>query len=72
LPDEPIRVHALAIAAMTGWLNEHGLPWRAYLRLSFPTQKPAAHITIDDRAICFDGTWPELHAIENFKPWNKR
>ena len=57
---------------MTGWLNEHGLPWRAYLRLSFPTQKPAAHITIDDRAICFDGTWPELHAIENFKPWNKR
>lgn len=42
--------------------------------ISFPTQKPAAFLTIDDRAICFDGNWDALDPVElaRFKPWNKR
>jgi hypothetical protein len=39
--------------------------------LEFPTEKPAAHLTIDDRAICFRGTFPSILEIEHFKPWYK-
>lgn len=40
--------------------------------IEWPTQKPKAFVTIDDRAICFDGTWPTMETLNNFKPWNKR
>lgn len=40
--------------------------------LSFPAQKPPAWLTIDDRAICFDGNWPDAEQIDNFQPWYKR
>ncbi len=40
--------------------------------LKFPTEKPPAFLTIDDRAICFDGTWPEPQELLKFQPWNKR
>lgn len=42
--------------------------------LRFPADKPAAFLTIDDRAICFDGNWSALNPAEmlKFKPWNKR
>jgi hypothetical protein len=42
--------------------------------LSFPTKKPSAFLTIDDRAVCFDGDWSKLDPSEllGFKPWNKR
>lgn len=41
-------------------------------RLRFPMQKPAASMTIDDRALCFEGTFPTKEWILGFKPWNKR
>lgn len=41
-------------------------------RLTFPTQKPAASMTIDDRAFCFAGTFPTTEWLLNFKPWNKK
>lgn len=42
--------------------------------ISFPEQKPPAFLTIDDRAICFEGDWNELNPADllSFKPWNKR
>ncbi|WP_024351055.1 HAD domain-containing protein [Aurantimonas coralicida] len=35
-------------------------------------KKPPAVVTIDDRAIMFDGTWPALDRLAAFLPWNKR
>lgn len=42
--------------------------------LSFPTEKPAAYLTIDDRAICFNGDFDEVspNKIRAFQPWYKR
>ncbi len=28
-------------------------------------------ISIDDRAICFNGTFPSIDSLLSFKPWNK-
>lgn len=41
-------------------------------RISWPWFKPSAFVTIDDRAICFDGTFPAFSDVRAFKPWNKR
>lgn len=40
--------------------------------IQWPTEKPAAMVTIDDRAIQFDGTWPAIADLLAFQPWNKR
>ena len=39
--------------------------------VSFPTVKPPAFLTIDDRAMLFTGVWPEINGLKSFKPWNK-
>lgn len=73
------------IDAMKAWLwywteqewtwekGEHGLEHKLMIRdkIEWPTVKPPAFITIDDRVICFTGIWPDLKQIEEFKPWNK-
>lgn len=38
----------------------------------FPSNKPSAMVSIDDRALTFDGTWPETSTLIGFKPWNKK
>jgi hypothetical protein len=40
-------------------------------RLEWPTTKPPAHLTIDDRALQFTGAWPGMDEIAAFKPWNR-
>lgn len=42
--------------------------------LNFPEHKPAAFLTIDDRALCFKGDWSALdpQKLLEFKPWNKK
>lgn len=42
--------------------------------IKFAVEKPAAFLTIDDRALTFEGNWSEIDTANllNFKPWNKR
>lgn len=70
------------IEAMQDWLSYHEGLWCAdqpirartslLLNVTFPTEKPAAFLTIDDRALTFDGTWPAIETLKAFKPWNKQ
>lgn len=46
--------------------------WSTVNKIKFPKYKPAAFLTIDDRAICFTGTFPTDREIESFVPWNKK
>lgn len=43
-----------------------------YEEILYPTTKPAAFITIDDRALTFTGVWPDISTLKGFKPWNKK
>lgn len=40
--------------------------------ISWPMEKPPAFVTIDDRALTFDGTWPDMVDLVKFQPWNKK
>ena len=73
------------VIAMGQWLHEQRNAWIAAggkrnetepLELECVHEKPAAWLTIDDRAIRFNGDWsdPELTgtAMLAFKPWNVR
>lgn len=72
-----------AVEAMQLWLAAERKRWRenggkhaieAPLEFEFASEKPAAFMTIDDRALCFSGNWgayPPDQLIK-FKPWNKR
>lgn len=40
--------------------------------LLFPTTKPGAFLTIDDRCVQFNGVFPPIQELLDFKPWNKR
>ncbi|MCP5018419.1 MAG: hypothetical protein GY938_24545 [Ketobacter sp.] len=40
--------------------------------IGWPTEKPPAMVTIDDRAITFTGEWPDMEILKSFKPWNKK
>ena len=65
------------IEAMKAWLGGYlseDQPYEKPVTLDdfeFAHEKPPAWLTIDDRAICFDGDWSKLdpQTLLEFKPW---
>ena len=59
--------------AMKRWLVQHGIHQSYFTEriLKLPRKKPAAFLTIDDRALCFQGTWPTTEEMLAFRPWYK-
>lgn len=62
--------HPGGIEAMRAWMKSYGLD--AFNEIEFVQEKPPAFITIDDRAITFEGVWPSIQRLKEFKPWNKK
>jgi len=69
--------------AMREWLHKHMAQYwiehhivqpldNIYGQIEFPASKPPAWITIDDRAIQFNGVWPTMDVIANFAPWYRK
>lgn len=56
--------------ANEGWSEDDAVS--LVRQLSFSVEKPPAHVTIDDRCLQFNGVFPKLDEIIDFKPWNKR
>jgi hypothetical protein len=52
--------------------NAQELATHVYRQIRFPVLKPPAVVYLDDRAVQFQGTFPNVTDIRNFKPWNKR
>jgi hypothetical protein len=42
-----------------------------YDNIEFAHEKPPAFLTIDDRAWCFDGTWPDPKLLLMYKTWQQ-
>lgn len=70
-------------AAMQAWLAKHFREHWASDRtqaddilaeIEWPEEKPAAMLTIDDRALTFSGDWADypIDRLLAFQPWNKR
>ena len=76
--------HFGGIWAMRLWLKKHaGLnlyydspAGHGLERVRFVRTKPPAVVTIDDRALTFNGDWNDpaysTSALRSFQPWNKR
>lgn len=60
------------IEAMQAWLRKYGADDALMADIQFPQEKPPAFVTIDDRALTFDGTWPSVETLKYFKPWNRK
>jgi hypothetical protein len=62
------------IRAMRNWLMKHaGNQWDcmgpSFCDVRFTRFKPPAILTIDDRAMRFDGVWPAMKSVDAFKPY---
>jgi len=59
------------IRAMQTYLVNAGLKWDFVVHeIDWPVHKPPATITIDDRALCFTGKFPDIENLKKFKVWD--
>lgn len=58
--------------AIKKWLYKHGLKRLEIDMISFPKNKPPAHIYIDDRGYYFNGIFPHPTTILNFRTWQQK
>lgn len=66
---EAMRRYVLNL--LTAGLDEPNEAERVFLSIEWPTEKPPALVSIDDRALTFDGNWPSIESLRSFQPWNK-
>ena len=59
----------MGIEAMKNWFRFHDFEKALLDKLLFPTQKPAAYLTVDDRAFCFNGAFPSFTVMREFTAW---
>jgi len=62
--------HPGGIDAMAAWIGKY-VPPEIADQISYPTTKPPALVTLDDRAVRFEGVWPEIAYLRALNPWNK-
>lgn len=65
---------SIVVAETLGWTQRSYTPLRHpdwVDLIKWPTEKPPAHVSLDDRAMMFTGEWPPLDDLLAFKPWNK-
>lgn len=63
------------VAAMLAWIEkwarltygDNDIAWLS--RIGYPTIKPPAKVSLDDRAITFNGKWPTPRELKDFQPW---
>lgn len=60
------------ILGIAAWLHKNGMSHENVERLHFYHQKPMASVFIDDRAFHFEGTFPTVQYLTQFRPWNKK
>lgn len=68
------------LSAMQTWMHRQTQTWRdkggfgMIPKFDYAYEKPPAFITIDDRAVRFNGDWSELEPTEliKFKTWNHK
>jgi hypothetical protein len=53
------------------WLWAHGLEHKRVDQIKITNLKPLAVVYLDDRAICFTGTFPSPKEIKAFKTWQQ-
>lgn len=54
------------IPAMSEWLEKWGFP-----TMPIVAEKPLAFLYLDDRGFTFNGTFPTLEEVRNFKTWQE-
>jgi hypothetical protein len=58
----------------TPWTHcdDRGAAQDLFKEIQWPWFKPAAFVTLEDRAVTFTGEWPSIEQLMGFKPWNKK
>lgn len=54
------------------WADKPKIAEIVLSKLKFPTDKPSALVCLDDRAVIFTGTFPDVDELLAFKPWNQQ